>query len=757
MKFQYAHPSDFPQGAGEFISDTEYENFDNFQAPTFPNALFVYNLPTVEQGGEKEDKLISAVNRKFSKLLDTKPEACGFNVDIKFGQDGTSFPCAIITFEDAELYEKGKQKIQNYEFGSKNILQCVPFDEIDIYRNLGEHFVLPKADKINKMFTDDCRNWLCDKCREQLLLRYQQETEVHSWHSFDGLEGFYCGEKQKEQGKVWCDWEVQWSPYGSYVTTFHKPGVLIWGGDEMTNKRRFMHQQVSNVQFSPSEEYLVTWNGSSYEDKDSTAYKIWNIRTGKTVTTKPTPQYSPCGLSTEFPHFIFSHTSEYMARCTENAVWIHNMTNSCKPTCKPGETTPSPIKFENGVAHFKFSPKDNIIAVWSPHKGEIPARLTLVDIVTREELQTKSRTNFSAVMEWQSEGDFLCIALSKLTKAEMAAYGVGGKKASKELDMEDEIHGAPQDIRQKEKSLIGGEKPTMKNAKKLEIFRMREKNIPVESVDVDEVIKGFYWEPKGNRFALLTEGQTAQKTNLYFFSLEANKCVQVGQFELPSGAYNNLFWAPDGQYFVIASITGDNDYMDAHKTGELMWGRLTPSPEHKVDMLYKDEQYNLTNVEWDPSGRFVLTSVVQPITHASAALGQDTGYNIWSFQGRLMHRVMMEKLYHAAWRPHPPTYLTSEKERDVRKNLKAHSKRFDRADDMAKDKARNEVREIKERKIREFKDKMDALEGRFLDHARQPHIGWAEAWERFDDDHRWKDVTEPVEEIIDIKEEQIDF
>lgn len=110
MKFQYAHPSDFPQGAGEFISDTEYENFDNFQAPTFPNALFVYNLPTVEQGGEKEDKLISAINRKFSKLLDTKLEACGFSIDIKFGKDGISFPCAIITFEDGELYEMGKQK-----------------------------------------------------------------------------------------------------------------------------------------------------------------------------------------------------------------------------------------------------------------------------------------------------------------------------------------------------------------------------------------------------------------------------------------------------------------------------------------------------------------------------------------------------------------------------------------------------------------------------------------------------------------------
>ena len=118
---------------------------------------------------------------------------------------------------------------------------------------------------------------------------------------------------------------MQWSPHGSYVATFHKPGLLIWGGDEMTNKRRFMHSQVTSVLFSPMEEYLVTWNASAFEDEDKNAYKIWNIRSGKVLATQKTPQYSPCGLATEFPHFVFSHTSEYMCRCTENSVWIHDM------------------------------------------------------------------------------------------------------------------------------------------------------------------------------------------------------------------------------------------------------------------------------------------------------------------------------------------------------------------------------------------------------------------------------------------------
>lgn len=653
----------------------------------------------------------------------------------------------------------------------------MPFDDIDTYKNLGEQFVLPKADKVSKMFTDDCRNWLCDdKCREQLLLRYGQETEVHSWHPFEGLVGFYCGEKQKEQGKVWCDWEVKWSPHGNYVTTFHKPGILIWGGDDMTNKRRFMHQQVQHIQFSPNEEFLVTWNGADYESRDPNAYKIWNIKTGKTVVTRATPQYSPCGLYSEFPHFVFSPDAKFMARSSESSVFIHDSKKNLSPL-KDSNGDNVKFHFENGVGHFKFSPTglpkpkkedkkaqeeddeddfavgnqkklDSIMAVWSPQRGDLPGKASLINVNTQRVLQTKSCSNFSAVMEWQNKGEFLALILSPLSKAERVAGKQRGAKGGEEDEEEDENMPAG-DVRLKTQAqtIIGNERPALRNAKQLEIFRVKERNIPVEHVEVPDVIKGFFWEPRSNRFALLTEGASAQKTNMIFFSLKAQKCEEVCRFELPGGSFNKLFFAPEGQYFVVAAVE--------QGAGELIWGRLDEN--HKLDLLFKDEQYNLTNVEWDASSRFVLTSVQQPITDANASLAQDTGYAIWTFQGRMVHREKLEKLYNASWRPHPPTYIAEEKEIEVRKNLKAHSKRFDKADDIAKDKARNEIRELRDSKIREFNETMGALEARFLDHARQPNVGWADAWERFDEEHRWKDVTEMVDEIIDVKEEQIDF
>ena len=49
---------------------------------------------------------------------------------------------------------------------------------------------------------------------------------------------------------------------------------------------------------------------------------------------------------------------------------------------------------------------------------------------------------------------------------------------------------------------------------------------------------------------LITEPETGNP-RLMFYSLSDNKCALVQDMELPSAAYNELFWAPEGQYFVM--------------------------------------------------------------------------------------------------------------------------------------------------------------------------------------------------------------
>ena len=47
----------------------------------------------------------------------------------------------------------------------------------------------------------------------------------------------------------------------------------------------------------------------------------------------------------------------------------------------------------------------------------------------------------------------------------------------------------------------------------------------------------------------------------------------------------------------------------------------------------------------------------------------ENGYNIWSFQGKLLHTHRESKFYQFLWRPRPPSLLSKEKEKEIRKNL----------------------------------------------------------------------------------------
>ena len=47
----------------------------------------------------------------------------------------------------------------------------------------------------------------------------------------------------------------------------------------------------------------------------------------------------------------------------------------------------------------------------------------------------------------------------------------------------------------------------------------------------------------------------------------------------------------------------------------------------------------------------------------------ENGYNIWSFQGKLLHTHREAKFLQFLWRPRPPSLLSKDKEKEIRKNL----------------------------------------------------------------------------------------
>jgi translation initiation factor 3 subunit B len=194
----------------------------------------------------------------------------------------------------------------------------------------------------------------------------------------------------------WTESEVQWSPKGTYLATFHRQGIALWGGPNFDRIARFAHPGVRYIDFSPSEEYLVSYSEDAPESKEdpgvsdfllsssSQQIVIWNIRTGKKIrgfNAGPKPVH--------WPALKWSANDKYVARLGENVIAIYE-TPAMQLLDK------QPLKVE-GVKEFSWSPKDNLLAYWVPEMGNSPARVTIVDAPGKNVKATKNLFNVSDV------------------------------------------------------------------------------------------------------------------------------------------------------------------------------------------------------------------------------------------------------------------------------------------------------------------------------------------------------------------------
>lgn len=58
----------------------------------------------------------------------------------------------------------------------------------------------------------------------------------------------------------------------------------------------------------------------------------------------------------------------------------------------------------------------------------------------------------------------------------------------------------------------------------------------------------------------------------------------------------------------------------------------------------------------------------------------ESGYRVHTFQGRELCRRTIDGLARFRWRPRPPSKLTDQQIKEIRKNLKATSKKFEDED-----------------------------------------------------------------------------
>lgn len=58
----------------------------------------------------------------------------------------------------------------------------------------------------------------------------------------------------------------------------------------------------------------------------------------------------------------------------------------------------------------------------------------------------------------------------------------------------------------------------------------------------------------------------------------------------------------------------------------------------------------------------------------------ENGYHLYDFKGEQLREEAIEKFKQWQWRPRPPTLLTKEEQKQIRKNLREYSRVFDQED-----------------------------------------------------------------------------
>lgn len=585
------------------------------------------------------------------------------------------------------------------------------------------------------------RSWLADPAARDQFVMYRG----------DNVGVFWNKKKEAPEPVVdrehWTEAFVQWSPQGTYLTSVHSQGVQLWGGASWKKIRRFVHPFVNLVDYSPNENYLVTWSNRPIQlpevippgfpltaDEDGKNFIIWDVKTGNvirsfaSIETPETPAEKDGQQQRkkiQWPSFKWSSDDKYVARVIPGqAVQVYE-TPSMTLLGKKS------IKIE-GVVDFEWQPavpatakgkpqQEQLFAYWTPEMNNQTARAGLMAIPSKEIVRTRNLVNVSdCKLHWQNAGKYLCVKVDRHTKTKKSNYT------------------------------------------SLDIFRITEKDIPVETVELKQVVVNFSWESKGDRFVFITIDEAvagaavAPKTNVHFYAPEKTKSGAVGEWGLVKTVekknHNAIYWSPKGRIVVVATVHSQQsfelDFYDFDFEGEKQkQEHVAEGKELAANLLLMatGEHYGVTDVEWDPTGRYLATS-------ASAWKQQmENGYHLFDFKGALLREEHIDRFKQFIWRPRPASLLSKEEIKKIRKNLREYSKQFDEEDELEASAANKEVVEARMRMLNEWKAWRQRAEQQLNTYRQQ--VGWKPPVKETTGQEMV--IEELVEEVLQETEEEI--
>jgi translation initiation factor 3 subunit B len=168
---------------------------------------------------------------------------------------------------------------------------------------------------------------------------------------------------------------------------------------------------------------------------------------------------------------------------------------------------------------------------------------------------------------------------------------------------------------------------------------------------------------------------------------------------LPNRTSNAIRWSPRGRHVVLATVGSSSK-------SELEFWDLDLNTEGKgekdsewgagIQLIGTADHYGVTDVEWDPSGRYLATSA-SAWTHTL-----ENGYAVWDFRGTELVKQIQDRFKQFIWRPRPPTLLGKDKQKQIRRNLKEYSKQFEEEDAAEESNVSAELIALRKRLVDEW-------------------------------------------------------
>ncbi len=226
-------------------------------------------------------------------------------------------------------------------------------------------------------------------------------------------------------------------------------------------------------------------------------------------------------------------------------------------------------------------------------------------------------------MFWQNAGDFLCVRVERYKKSNVV------KEDDKEVTRYSGLY------------------------YNFEFFRIREKEIPVDSIEIKDTCYAFAWEPNGQKFCIIY-GDSPNRTNAAFYRITSAAGNAAGKLELTKEFKNRavlqISWAPSGNYCALVTSASKQSSSTPHV-------EFFDASTNDVQFFTKVEHEHMTDFEWDPTGRYFVTYV----SYWNYRL--ENAFCLWNFQGRQVqpnHKISFEKLYKFSWRPRPQSLLSAD-------------------------------------------------------------------------------------------------